>query len=392
MQRIIGLAVVMAGCQQYDFVPVQPNAIEVQDSKNTVVSHPLAPNIMLVVDRSGSMMDTANGLDAGCGDANFNYTGRVADCKWNNLLDVLIGPEGAVDAGFLAALDAKFIANRQTGDPLPLGLAELPGPPPSGATGVAQACAAGTASVLSSISPSNEASITSALLGIAPAGGTPTAATLAAVGMAFPAQAPTTAPRANYIILMTDGAPNCDSSFVADASNCSGDRCTLGTCLNVPEGCLDEDNTVATIAQLYAGGIRTFVIGFGAAAIGGSSTETLQRMGAAGQGKPTSTAGVGSYYQASSAADLKQALTDILGLIQQNPCLFQLQGAPLSQALIEVLVTPSGGMTTTLASSQFTYDPVAETIEVKDATLCGDIAASGPTTPVTVEVRYLQQE
>jgi hypothetical protein len=132
MKRIIGLALAFAGCQQYDFVPVRPNAIEVQDNKSVVVSHPLAPNIMLVVDRSGSMMDTANGTGAGCGDANFNYTGRGADCKWNNLLDVLIGPQGAVDAGFLAALDAKFVANQLTGDPLPLGLANCPARRPPG--------------------------------------------------------------------------------------------------------------------------------------------------------------------------------------------------------------------------------------------------------------------
>ncbi len=422
MKRAIGIVVsgllAASGCQPYDAVPVQPNAIEVQDMTKTIVGHPLAPNIMLVVDRSGSMTDNASGSVVGaCDTTSGGYAGRGPDCKWNNLLDTLIGPAGSTGQGFLAQLDSAFMPNQIAGDPLPLGLAMLPGTSNS-TDPTAQACAANSMSILNQIQGNNESNITAALLAIKPAGGTPTAATMSAVGGAFPAPDPSvTVQRSNYIILMTDGAPNCDSSFSATSGNCTGDRCTLGPpatscptaawdtsscqCYNpssnspLVEGCLDEDNTVQTIAQLYMSNIKTFVIGFGAAAIGGSSTETLERMGAAGQGQSTANATINSYYQAASQMDLQNALTAILGVINSNLCTYQLEGAPPNQALIEILVTPSGSPTTTLSQSDFTYtipDGGLPTVIITNTTVCNAIHESGPTNPYSIEFRYLQPE
>src|SRR5262249_45409388 len=49
---IIGVAV---GCQRYDFQPVEPIALSQTSSSYSVIAKKLKPNIMLVVDNSGSM-------------------------------------------------------------------------------------------------------------------------------------------------------------------------------------------------------------------------------------------------------------------------------------------------------------------------------------------------
>ena len=417
MTRSMAVALVCpllsSACQSYDFSPVKPNSVAVQDNTMTVDVHPLAPNIMLVVDRSGSMTDSADGNHVGACDNGSGYAGRTdtGSCKWNDLLDVLIGPAGTTGQGFLAELDDAFSTNAANNDPLPLGLTELPGPPPPNAGSIASSCSTGSGSILAPVLATNEASVTTALLKIAPGGGTPTAATMSLVQGAFPASDPSVSTqRANYVILMTDGAPNCDSNFPASAANCTDDRCTLTTptssCTTaawgspscacsfggavVPEGCLDEDGTVAAIKAMYDGGITTFVIGFGASTVSPSSTETLQRMGAAGQG--LATASPTSYYQANDAASLTAALNAIIGAIVKNPCVFNLEPAPPSQDLIEVLLTPRNRSTVTLTSTDFSFDAGAKQLTVKDGAACTLIKNSTATSPVQVEIKYLLEE
>src|SRR6185437_11805536 len=101
--------------------------------------------------------------------------------------------------------------------------------------------------------------------------------------------------RENYVVLITDGAPNCDASFAATTSNCEDGTgyCTSpGACVSsagtnetaAPLGCLDENATVAMVQSLAQSDIRTFVIGIGADFANASSptVDTLNQCALAG--------------------------------------------------------------------------------------------------------------
>ena len=310
-------------------IPIGSQASSSSSSGGVNTPRP-APNIMFVVDRSGSMEDNAEGVPGTCESATGAYSGRGNDCKWNNLLDVLLGPAGG-DGGFIAALDAQF---NKSNDSVRLGLTNFSGSS-NDPTSTADACSTGQ--VLVTVGAGNESEISSQLLQTIPAGGTPTAATLAILTPAYPALDPSASvQRANYLILLTDGAPNCNANFQASASNCSGDQCTLGSCAAadwntsdcacfqqlppglevIPQGCLDQDAAVQAVAALNSGSnpIKTFVIGFGSVTTAPDATATLNQMGMAGGMNLSSGSGY-SFYQASSASDLQAALNAVLGIM-----------------------------------------------------------------------------
>lgn len=117
--------------------------------------------------------------------------------------------------------------------------------------------------------------ILSSTAAISPTGGTPTAATLRVLGSSLKSLSGKT-----YVILLTDGGPNCNSSHGCGVSKCisnieslfgctPGDNTseTTGTpnCCKPPRGastqCLDDDETAAAITELHDGGIATYVVG-----------------------------------------------------------------------------------------------------------------------------------
>ena len=267
------------------------------------------------------MADNAAGTVSGACAPNGVYGGRGPDCKWNNLLDVLLGPAGSTGQGFLANLDTAFATNAAAGDPVRIGLTSFSGAS-SNSTTLANECSVGQVQV--NVAAATESAISATLLATVPSGGTPTAATLTLLPPAFPS-----GQRASFAILLTDGAPNCDSSFPLSSTNCIGDRCTLGPCpaagtpscacfnastnSTLLEGCLDEDASVTAVTSLYSAGIRTFIIGFGAVTVTPSTTETLNNMGRAG-GSAADPSG-NYFYQANSAQDLQNALSAILGIV-----------------------------------------------------------------------------
>ncbi len=105
-----------------------------------------------------------------------------------------------------------------------------------------------------------------------PDGGTPTAAALARALDYFTTGAGASLQGKSYVLLATDGGPNCNSEH----AGCEADTCTLnldGLCPdgvdnccadNLPDGpanCIDDDPTVAAVAALAAEDIPTFVVG-----------------------------------------------------------------------------------------------------------------------------------
>jgi hypothetical protein len=96
-------------------------------------------------------------------------------------------------------------------------------------------------------------------------GGTPTAATLTALAPRLAAY-----PGKTYVILATDGAPNCDAAAACTVDDCplnieGTPGCAPGTlpncCDRQPLSCLDARPTLDAVSALEAAGVDTYVIG-----------------------------------------------------------------------------------------------------------------------------------
>ncbi|MHB8878387.1 MAG: vWA domain-containing protein [Myxococcaceae bacterium] len=111
-----------------------------------------------------------------------------------------------------------------------------------------------------------------------PFGGRPTGATLAALSSYAPLN---TTDREQFIVLVTDGAPNCNA--VLDPTSCRCTPAAVAPC-GAADRCLDQDRAVAALTTLREKGIRTFVVGFGAEAASSTSltAEALSAMALAG--------------------------------------------------------------------------------------------------------------
>jgi von Willebrand factor type A domain len=126
-----------------------------------------------------------------------------------------------------------------------------------------------------------------------PQGGTPTGATLDAVRTRLLNQ-----PGKTFVILATDGGPNCNDSATCDAQACipnieafpscspNGPSCCASP-VGSAENCLDANATEAAVAALRTAGIPTYVVG-----IPGSApyTALLTRLAAAGNTTRTDSA------------------------------------------------------------------------------------------------------
>src|SRR5947209_2728774 len=56
----------VAGCQTYDFQPVVPLAVSQTTEPHNVIAKQLKPNLMFLIDKSGSMNFPADATLAGC--------------------------------------------------------------------------------------------------------------------------------------------------------------------------------------------------------------------------------------------------------------------------------------------------------------------------------------
>src|SRR5262249_49769806 len=89
------------------------------------------------------------------------------------------------------------------------------------------------------------------------------------------------ATRTSYVLLLTDGLPNCNPANPNSCINAAACQCTLtgGNCVGqfCALGCLDQDGSVAAIQQLRAYGIFTIVIGFGSETTSGTAQPSSMR-------------------------------------------------------------------------------------------------------------------
>lgn len=203
-----------------------------------VAADPSLVNVLLVVDRSLSMTGTPAGF--------------AAD-KWTAL-------RGALASTF-----------DQIGDQVSFGLDLYPYTGTSGEA-LAETCQmpAGDAVVVP-IQPGSDAgaAILTALDDNPPEGDTPTAAALGRALAYYTTGAGKGLKGDKYVLLATDGGPNCNAAASCDAATCTVNmdgKCPLApkSCCDVTggaESCLDEDSSVAGVAALAKAGIKTIVVG-----------------------------------------------------------------------------------------------------------------------------------
>ncbi|MCU1279597.1 MAG: putative secreted protein [bacterium] len=262
-----------------------------------IMASKVSPNIMMAVDESGSMKEQIAGSN---------------QSKWTAL-------DGAVND-----LLGKYSGAAQWG------LSIFPHSP-------SNACGAGqldvpvgpntTATILAKMNALNDNNI---------GGNTPTNQTLQA--MLGSAAGLADATHTNYVLLMTDGQPNC-----------GGDAKAVAT----------------TVAQLYAQtpSVRTFVVGIGDGA--SSDPGALNSWADAGH---TARTGATHYYQVNTVNDLAAAFADILNGVAS--CTYQLTSKPADASLIIAYI---GGVAVPQDPTNGTsYDPGSNSL-IFHGTSCDQI-------------------
>lgn len=268
------------------------------------------PNLYFVIDRSGSMADVVDGTS--------KYTSlRVA------VTDLVrkIGSRARIGATLFpkfdeneSCLSGEEVFPTTLGDPLTY------------------------------LDSGKDGPITSAFaqaINRTPHGGTPTGATLEAL---FPTL--TKLEGKTYVIVATDGGPNCNPKAQCSALTCIPNIEQLPACQDNsrncctpdrygPINCLDSTRTLHAVERLAEAGIKTYVIGLPGAS-GDPGTEIyawlLDQMAVLGQ---TAREGTPKYFAVNHMGELREVLESIGAEIIAT-CDFTLAEAPEDPYLVNV--------------------------------------------------------
>ncbi len=195
-------------------------------------------NILLVIDKSGSMDDTPEGFETN---------------KWEALKTALEEalPDVAKEMNFGVVL-YPYSSDEQ----IPLDCSgDICCVAPTGST-INVPIEKGTESV---------PKILSALNDTGPGGGTPTADALLAAYEYYTQGAGKQLKGDRYVLLATDGGPNCNGLNTCEGSTCTPNldgQCSIDNCCEgMGNYCLDDQSVIEQIEALKNEGISTFVIG-----------------------------------------------------------------------------------------------------------------------------------
>lgn len=259
----------------------------------------VAANLLIVIDKSGSMAETPSGFGSD---------------KWTAMQSALEASLMAVQEDLALGVDLY---------PFPDGC-EVPS----------------TAAVQVPVEAGSTAlpKILDLLDTTAPSGGTPTAQALARARRYFTNGAGVDLEGDRYVLLATDGGPNCN-----DGLTCSADACTVnldGQCPmavanccdsaqagpGAEAGCLDDAATVQQVERLASAGISTFVVGIpGSEAYADALDAFAEAGGRTNPGAPP------SYFAVNAAGTGAGGLTGVLDSITRGlitSCKFQLDSDP----------------------------------------------------------------
>jgi von Willebrand factor type A domain len=281
------------------------------------------PDVLIVQDKSGSMADddTDTACNGGCG----------ANSKWSQvsaaMQNVVTATEMSVNWGL------KYFSDTS-------------------------ACSAAAAPVVT-IGTANAANaIVASYMATTPANNTPTrdAITYGAMYLAT-----LTDSNPKFLLLATDGLPNCPSG-------CASMRNPSNSCTMTDNP--DEDMAAeAAITMAAMMGFPTFVVGIGNVS---SAVNTLNQF--AINGGEAQTGAATSYYAATDPTSLEAALNAIVGKVAS--CTVQLQGVPAGQTNVAVSVDDSSGKATEVPedpTNGWSYTSTADTAIQLNGTYCDGV-------------------
>jgi hypothetical protein len=174
-------------------------------------------------------------------------------------------------------------------------------------------------------------------------GGTPTAETLTALAPTIEGIAGKT-----YVILATDGGPNCDAAASCDANTCTlnmddtdPSQCPTGgppNCCDPSQGgsplsCLDEAPTINAVAALANAGVPVFVVGVPGSENYAAVLDKLAVAGGTARGSEPQYYAVDTADQAAFLAAMSTIAAKIAG-----SCTLTLNQAPPDPSLINVFL------------------------------------------------------
>jgi hypothetical protein len=288
---------------------------------------PQPPDILIIQDKSGSMTEQASGCCCGSGSTNcsmnVNCTGNSAcgaNAKW---------------AQVSAAIDTVVMTTQATvnwgliffGSDNMCGVSSTPNVP---------------------IAANNYTAISQAYANNTPGSYTPTRT---AVNAAATYMASVTDTNPKYLLLATDGLPNC-----------------------IPGGrnVTDDDSAGATTAVMDAAtaGLPTFVVGIGNT----NGVATLNQMAVAGGEAQVGSADGNSFYEVNSTADLVTALNKIVGMVAS--CTIPLTGVNGTLEKVAVSAKDANGNTVEVMqdpTNGWSYTDASMTTIVLNGTSCTDL-------------------
>jgi hypothetical protein len=260
----------------------------------TVPIMPLPPDILIVQDRSGSMDDDQNDAtcNGGCG----------AKSKWALVTAAINQVVSTTDTTVNWGLKFFADANAQCGVNAGVAVGVGTGSGPAVATALTGS--------------------TTAIGGVVNGSYTPTRA---AVDAASAYLSTLTDTNSKYILLATDGLPNCPEG------------CTGNSCTNTPNAA-ETANVEASITAAQAANFKTFVVGIATSSDAAANT-ALNGFAMAG-GEPQAGAAT-QYYSVTDTASLVTALNKIVGIIAS--CTISLASAPTGFTNVVISATDANG-------------------------------------------------